>query len=204
MMLSVNESNSAISTDPGKETDEELVTKAKSGDHPAFAELCRRYSRVLKQRIYRMVRNYHDAEDITQESLMKAYTHLAGFRRHCSFQSWLTRIAINSSIMHLRKRRLYSYASTDLLTTEGDRAHSSDIPDSSPNPEQHYDAHQTSVILTRAVEELPPVFRQVVEHYHRDEAKLVDVANTIGITVGAAKSRLPRARRLIRRHLKNL
>ena len=133
---------------------------------------------------------------------MKAFTHLAGFRRQCSFQTWLTRIAVNSSIMHLRKRALRSHASIDVLTTEGERFRSWDIPDPSPNPEQHYGAYQASVLLARAVEKLPRGFRQVLEHYHRDEATLVDVAKDIGISLSAAKSRLRRARKLIRRRLK--
>jgi RNA polymerase sigma-70 factor (ECF subfamily) len=89
----------------------------------------------------------------------------------------------------------------DLPSTE-EGVRSWEFPDSSPNPEQRYDAYQTSMMLAQVVEKLPRSFRQVVEGYHRDEARLVDLANEIGITVGAAKSRLLRARKLIRRHLK--
>ena len=135
---------------------------------------------------------------------MKAYTHLAGFRRQCTFQSWLTRIAINSSLMHLRKRSLRSHASIDLLTTGGERFRTWDIPDPSLNPEQHYDAFQTNLMLIRAVEKLPSSCRQVLQHYHKDETNWVDVANALGITVAAAKSRLLRARKLLRRRLKNM
>ena len=201
--LSVDKSNLARSIHAGEDSDEELVTKAKSGDQPAFAELCRRYGGMLKRIIYRIVRNQHDAEDITQESFIKAYTHLAAFQCRCSFQTWLTRIAINSSLMHLRKRRLHPETSMDLLTTEGERVRTWEIPDRSPNPEQHYDAYQRSVMLTRAVEKLSPRIRQVVEHYRRDEGKLVDVANASGITLSATKSRLLRARKLLRRRLEN-
>jgi RNA polymerase sigma-70 factor (ECF subfamily) len=133
---------------------------------------------------------------------MKAFTHLAGFRRQCSFQTWLTKIALNSSLMHLRKRSLRSLASIDLATTENERFGSWEIPDPSLNPEQAYDAYQTRLMLTRAVQKLPPSFRQVLEHYHQDETTLVDVANAAGITVAAAKSRLLRARKFLRRRLK--
>jgi RNA polymerase sigma-70 factor (ECF subfamily) len=90
----------------------------------------------------------------------------------------------------------------DLLTTDGERWISWDFPDPSPNPEQHYATCQTSAILARALEKLPKKSRQLLEHYHRDEGKMVDIANAIGITVGAAKSRLLRARRLLRHDLK--
>jgi RNA polymerase sigma-70 factor (ECF subfamily) len=197
----VKESDSSNST-AEKETDEELVAKAKSGDQPAFAELCRRYAPVLRKKIYRIVRNYHDTEDITQESLITAYTRLSNLRCDCSFRSWLARIAINSSLIHLRKKRLHPHVSMDLPSTEGEQVRSWEFPDYSPNPEQLYDAYQTSMMLAHAVERLPRSFRQVVELYHRDEAALVDVANDIGISVGAVKSRLLRARKLIRRRLK--
>ena len=198
MTLSVGESNSAISIH-ASEDDEELVTRAKSGDQPAFAELCRRYGSVLERRIYRIVRNQQDAEDITQESFIKAYTHLAAFQCRCSFQTWLTRIAINSSLMHLRKRRLQPETSMDVFTTEGERVRSWEIPDPSPNPEQRYDAQQRSAMLTRAMEMLSPAVREVVEHYRRNEGRLRDVAKASGISLAATKSRLLRARKLLRR-----
>jgi RNA polymerase sigma-70 factor (ECF subfamily) len=92
----------------------------------------------------------------------------------------------------------------DLPSTEEEPIRSWEITDSYPNPEQRYDAYQTSMMLAQAVEKLPPGFRQIIEHYHRDEATLVDVANDIGISLSAAKSRLLRARKLIHRRLKKL
>jgi RNA polymerase sigma-70 factor (ECF subfamily) len=72
-----------------------------------------------------------------------------------------------------------------------------------PNPEQVYALRQVSQSLSQAVRMLPPGFRQLVERYHRDEVKLVDAANAMGITAAAAKSRLLRARIALRRHLSN-
>jgi RNA polymerase sigma-70 factor (ECF subfamily) len=186
------------------EKDEELVTKAKAGDQEAFVELCDRYRIVLKRRIQRIVQNHHDAEDILQDSILRAFTNLAGFRESCTFQTWITRIAINRSLMHLRgKHRLHFYASLDLLTTNGERIGSWDVPDPSPDPEQNYVANQASIMLNHAVEKLSPVFRQLVKQYHQHENKLIDAAKALGITVPAAKARLLRARRLLRRRLTN-
>lgn len=204
LRLTVDEREPNISIDPRTETDEDLVTRAKSGDQQAFVELCRRYDRVLKRRIHRIVQNHHDTEDVFQDCILRAYTNLAGFRGSCSFQSWITRIALNSSVTHLRKRRhLCSQTSMDLQTTDATRVRGWDIPDRSPNPEECYATCQASTILTRAVKRLPPALRQIVKQYHEDEAKLVDVANAIGITLAAAKARLFRARRLLRRRLEN-
>jgi RNA polymerase sigma-70 factor, ECF subfamily len=82
-----------------------LVTVALSGNSSAFVELSRRHSRRVLHRIYRMTNNWQDAEDVLQESLMRAFVHLHTFGCRASFSTWLTRIAINSALMLLRKRK---------------------------------------------------------------------------------------------------
>ena len=85
-----------------------LVSTAKSGDTNAFVELSRRHSPKLLRTIYRITRNWQDAEDVLQDSLLKAFSHLQDFQEKSSFSTWLTRIAINSALMILRKKRLCS------------------------------------------------------------------------------------------------
>src|ERR1700674_5661096 len=82
--------------------DESLVAAAKGGQHSAYAELCRRYSNRTFKTVHRITQN---AEDAVQESLMKAFVHLGNFDGRSAFSSWLTRIAINSALMMLRKKR---------------------------------------------------------------------------------------------------
>ena len=87
--------------------DELLVLAAKSGDTAAFVELRRRHATKLLRTIYRVTRNWEDAEDALQDSFLKAYLHLNKFENRSTFASWLTRIAINSALMILRKKRPY-------------------------------------------------------------------------------------------------
>ncbi len=181
----------------------DLVAAAKSGDQHAFLELCHRYRPSLKRRIRGIVRNYEDAEDILQDTLMSAFRHLAGFRAQCSFRTWIVTIATNHSLMLLRKRRNRPETGLEIVTAEGKQVEIFQIPDPMPNPEQLYARHQASQSLSQAVRMLPPGFRLLVERYHRDEVKLVDAANAMGITAAAAKSRLLRARIALRRHLNN-
>jgi RNA polymerase sigma-70 factor, ECF subfamily len=181
----------------------DLVAVAKSGDQHAFMELCRRYGPSLKRRIRRIVRNCEDAEDVLQETLMSAFRHLAGFRAKCSFRTWIMTIATNNSLMLLRKRRNHSETGFGLVTAEGKEVEIFQISDPMPNPEQVYAKQQASQKLYQAVRMLPPGFRLLVESYHKDELKLVDAANAIGITETAAKSRLFRARKVLRDHLKS-
>ena len=181
----------------------DLVSAAKTGDQHAFMELCRRYSPWLKRRIRRILRNREDAEDVLQETRMSAFRHLAGFRGQCSFRTWITTIATNTSLMLLRKRRNHPETGFGLITAEGKEIEILQLTDSMPNPEQVYAKRQASHRLSQAVKMLPLSFRVIVERFHQDELKLVDTANLVGITEAAAKSRLLRARRALRRHLSN-
>jgi len=183
--------------------DVDLVSAAQTGDQHAFIELCRRHSPWLKRRIWKIVRNREDTEDVLQETLMSAFKHLAGFRAQCSFRTWITTIATNTSLMVLRKRRNHAETDFGLITAEGKEIEIHQLTDSTPNPEQVYATRQASQRLSQAVKMLPLSFRVIVERYHQDEFKLKDAAGSIGITEAAAKSRLLRARRALRRHLSN-
>lgn len=196
----VQSSHSALCVDT---CEADLVTAAKSGDQHAFLELCRRHRPSLQRRIRGIVRNWEDEEDVLQETMMSAFRHLAGFRAKCSFRTWIMTIATNNSLMLLRKRRNRSETGFGLITAEGTEVEALQLADPTPNPEQVCAKRQASQTLSQAVRRLPPGFRLLIERYHQDELKLVDAANAIGITEAAAKSRLLRARKVLRRHLKN-
>src|SRR3984957_6854041 len=82
-----------------------LVSFAKLGDSDAFVELSKLHSNRLLGTIYQITRNWHDAEDALQDATLRAFSHLKDFQEKSSFYTWLTRIAINSALMILRKRR---------------------------------------------------------------------------------------------------
>ena len=111
LTCAAKESPVGITTDT---CDMYLVAAAKDGDHQAYAELCRRHSQAIFRTVLRITHNIADAEDTLQEALLKAYTHIGGFEGRSAFSSWLTRIAINSALMLLRKKRtqpVYSFES---------------------------------------------------------------------------------------------
>ncbi len=95
-----------------------IVSAAKSGDAFAFVELSKRHSNKVLRRAYRIVKNWQDAEDVLQESLMRAFLHMKEFEERSSFSSWLTRIAINSALTSLRKKRGYIETSMDVITDD--------------------------------------------------------------------------------------
>lgn len=179
-------------------SDEQLLQAARDSDRHAFGELSSRYAKSIRKTVARIVRNDADADDVVQEALVKAYIHLKNFRGTCSFSSWLTRIAINLSLMLLRRRRTRSEVPFDPQGDEDRTWEIRDFPDPSPNPEQIYAKDQMRELLTRTVTRLPQASRRIMTQYHYHERPLKDIAETVGISVPATKSRLLRARLAMR------
>jgi RNA polymerase sigma-70 factor (ECF subfamily) len=111
-------------------------------------------------------------------------------------------IATNQSLMLLRKRKTRSEIGMTHVNADGNEFEILEVCDPLPNPEEFFARRQANHSVAQAVRRLPPGFRQIVERFHQDEASLADAANAVGITVAAAKSRLLRARKVLRRHLK--
>jgi RNA polymerase sigma-70 factor (ECF subfamily) len=184
-------------------SDDRLVSEAKAGNSQAFGELCLRYSGLLTRRIYRIVRNQEDAEDVLQEALLKAYEHLQSFRGECSVSTWLVTIATNASLMLLRSRKTFCKSISEVVTEDGET-----LPvifrDPSPTPEQRYMIHQIHQKLNNAITKLSPQLRRSVELYYKRELRLNDAAEVMNISLAATKSRVLRARRMLRRSLKKV
>ena len=134
--------------------DLELVAAARAGSNAAFEELQSRYSRRLYRRIQSITRNHEDAEDALQETFLRAYLALDSFEGRSQFASWLMRIAINSALMVLRRRRSRSEVSFEPSSESGEPAQTIDVPETALNPEQLYDLRQRSDCALRAIRKL--------------------------------------------------
>jgi RNA polymerase sigma-70 factor (ECF subfamily) len=177
-----------------------LVAAAKDGDHQAYAELCRRHSKQILRTVLRITRNIADAEDTLQEAFLKAYIHIGGFEGRSAFSSWLTRIAINSALMLLRKKRsqpVHSFESG----LEADDFKLREPTETSRNPEESCIQNALENELAQAIRYLSPSLRVVIQIRYREDASVAQIAKMLGISESAAKSRLLRARSQIRRHL---
>jgi RNA polymerase sigma-70 factor (ECF subfamily) len=180
-------------------TDEALVEEAKSGDHAAFAELWKRHTKRAFNTAYRIMRSQDDAEDVIQDAWMKAYVHLDTFEGRAKFSTWLIRIVINSGLMTLRRRRARPESSIEITDSETWRDW--EIPDRTKNVEELYARHEGVVRLKRAIRLLRPALRNIVEIHQSSEGSVKEIAELAGISVAATKSRLLRARALLRRGL---
>src|SRR5580698_5546623 len=177
-----------------------LVAAAKDGDHQAYAELCRRHSKQILRTILRITRDVGDAEDTLQEALLKAYVHIGRFEGRSAFSSWLTRIAINSALMLLRRKRshpVYDFESG----TEIDDFNLPEPVETSRSPEESCIQNALENELAQAVRYLPPNLRVVMQMRYREEASIAEIAKMLGISEPAVKSRLVRARLQIRKRL---
>jgi RNA polymerase sigma factor (sigma-70 family) len=181
--------------------EEMLLSAAQAGHEWAFVELCYRHSGRILFTLSRITKNREDAEDAFQESVINAFVHFGEFNGTSSFATWLSRISINSALMMLRKRRVRPEVSIDERMNENARSLQWEIADRHPNPEQYYIQHENHRHLHSAISKLPKGYRRAVEIHLRSEGSMKEIAEEVGITVGATKSRLMRARRLLLRSL---
>ena len=179
-------------------TDEALVKEAKAGDHAAFAELWERHSKKAFNTAYRIMKSRDDAEDVMQDAWLKAYVHLCAFDGRAKFSTWLIRIVINSGLMTLRRRRSHPESSMEI--TDGETRKDCEMPDHT-NVEELYAKHEGIERLRQAICRLRPTLRNIVEIHQSSEGSVKEIADLAGISVAATKSRLLRARIVLRRGL---
>jgi RNA polymerase sigma-70 factor, ECF subfamily len=183
-----------------QEEDQNLVDLARKGVQSAFAVLFERYERRMLLMANRILRNQQDAEDAVQQAFTHAFFHLDAFQGDARFSTWLTRITINESLQLLRKRRP-GQSSLDQPKADDGQAPALQIADAAATPEEHYDQHELGGILHRAIGELKPIFRNVIEMHEIEEMTSEKTAEILGVSNGVVKARAFRARRLLRRKL---
>src|SRR5271155_550661 len=146
---------------PTEMSDGMLADRAKSGDMDAFVELSKRHASRVFQTAYRVTRNRQDAEDALQDALLNAFTHMKNFEGRSSFSTWLTRIAINSALMILRKKR--NCCEIPIDGSDGLVGNFAAWEPRSPmdDPERHYVRAERHKLLRKAIHQLPPVYREV-------------------------------------------
>jgi len=180
-------------------TDEVLVVTAKLGNCDAFAELWTRHSKKAFSMAYRITGNQGDAEDVVQDAWLRAYAHLNTFDGRSRFSTWLTRIAINSALGILRRKR--TRPETPMEITDGETWQHREIADETKNIEELYARHERVECLRRAIGRLQPKLRNVVEIHQANDSSVKEIASLAGISVAATKSRLLRARKILRKTL---
>lgn len=181
-----------------------LVAEAKAGSYAAFEDLVNRY----EKKIYRLGLNItgspEDAEDVLQETFLKAFEHLADFREDSRFYTWLVRIGVNQGLMKLRKRRSDKTVPLGEVESEDGEVMPRDFTDWRPNPEQALERSELESILQNAAKTLPPAFRSVFFLRDVEGLSTEETAQLLRLSSGAVKARLFRARLRLRDELSKI
>jgi len=178
-----------------------LVQAAKRGDVAAFEQLVKRYDRNIFRIAQHITQNREDAEDVVQDAFLKAYENLEQFQGNSKFYTWLVRIAVNESLMKLRRRRSDRTVSLDEdIKTEEDTM-PREVADWAPNPEQLYKQGELKDILRKTIQGLPASFRTVFVLRDVEGLSTEETAEALDLSIPAVKSRLLRARLQLRERL---
>jgi RNA polymerase sigma-70 factor, ECF subfamily len=178
-----------------------LLERARAGDPEAFTDLVQHYERRIYRLAKHITQNDEDAEDVLQETFLKAYEHLPGFQGNSKFYTWVTRIAVNEALMKLRKRKSDKSVPLDEPVDTGDELMVREIAVWEENAEEKYSRQEMNDILQKAIDGLKPDFRTVFVLRDIEELSTEETAEALGISVPAVKSRLLRARLQLREKL---
>jgi RNA polymerase sigma-70 factor, ECF subfamily len=171
-----------------------LIAAARSGSSAAFAELREIYAPRVYRKLVTITRNREDAEDALQDTFLRVYMALHTFEERSSFYTWVTRIAINSALMILRRRRTRSEVSFDSPSETEEAIPGIEFRDTGPSPEHICVDRQSYACVLRSIWNLQPRLRQVIQMRMMNSCSIREIAQALDISEAAVKSRLSRAR----------
>jgi RNA polymerase sigma-70 factor, ECF subfamily len=176
---------------PAEVTDQVLVEQSKQGDPDAMAKLIRRHYGASVRMANSILRNQPDAEDVAQMAYCRAFQKLHTFREEARFSTWITSIVVNLSLLHLRGRRRATLLSLEEPMNERTKLF---LTSREPTPEESTARHEIATAISRALAKLPDTLRTPYKLHAISGMPLVEVANELGLSLSATKSRIFRAR----------
>jgi RNA polymerase sigma-70 factor (ECF subfamily) len=185
-------------------TDVAAVSRAREGDSDAFRHLVERHSRVIFRVAYRMTGNEHDADDVVQETFLRAYKQLDHFEERANFSTWLHRIAVNCSLDLLRSRSRHDKHRADITVHDGDEEREREIASFDPQPDRLLLSAELQQHVAAAMERLSGNERTAFILRHFEGMPVEEIGKTLGIQVNAAKHTIFRAVRKLRDALEPL
>jgi RNA polymerase sigma-70 factor, ECF subfamily len=197
MDISISQQNDIVNNDSRRVHDDLLLSAAKSGNSSAFIKRCEPRVKKILLRLHLVTKSREDAENSLQDSLLKAFVHLKNFEVRAKFSSWLTSIAINSALMTSRKRPGLKVPIDHFL----DEAHTCvvwELRNPTDSPKNHYARREREDMLRDAIRRLPSTLLEASELLHIREYSTSEIVQVLGISVAVAKSRLMRARMVVR------
>jgi RNA polymerase sigma-70 factor (ECF subfamily) len=188
-------------------SDQDVVLEARAGRQAAYRELVRRYERPIFSLIYRMVRNREQAEDLSQETFVKALNAIESYRPEYKFSSWIFKIANNVSIDHLRRRELDTLSidgSPHALTPEAIQASALQLGDRQETALEELEAKELGGEIEVAIAGLRPEYRSCILLRHVEGRPYEEIATMLDLPLGTVKTYIHRARGELRQALAHL
>ena len=188
-------------------TDQEVVLLARSGREAAYRELVRRYERPVFALLYRMVRDRELAEDLSQETFVKALNAIDSYRPEFKFSSWIFKIANNAAIDHLRRRELDTLSldgSPHAETPEAMQATALQIGARQESPLDAVEARELGGAIEAAIGRLRPEYRSCILLRHVEGRAYEEIAEILDLPLGTVKTYIHRARNELRLALAHL
>ena len=188
-------------------TDQEVVLLARDGREAAYRELVRRYERPIFSLLFRMVRDRELAEDLSQETFVKALNAIDSYRPEYKFSSWIFKIANNAAIDHLRRRELDTLSlegSPHAETPEAVQATALQLGDRAENALDIVEAKELGATIEEAIGRLRPEYRSCILLRHVEGLAYEEIAQTLDLPLGTVKTYIHRARNELRETLAHL
>lgn len=186
-----------------RKADRACVEAARAGDNKAYEELMQRYRKSVYYLVLKMVRTPEDAEDLTQESFAKAFSSLDSYDDHFAFTTWLFRIATNTSIDFIRRKKL-DKISLNQASASDDGSFELQIKDTGLMPIELIIREQRREITQMAIAKLPVRYRELIELRYFQELSYEEVAEKLQLPLGTVKAQLFRARELMNNILREI
>jgi|SRR5208337_4791621 len=181
-----------------RRSDEELVIAAQGGESSALDELLSRHRSMLYCFASRIAATADEADEAVQETMFRAFKNIGKFRGQSRFATWLVAIVVNAAISIRRKEKGIHWVYLDEQYADDARNCIRSLRDMCPNPEDQYSRRELRSLLRREIGKLHPKYRFILQACDLNECSIEQAAQTMGITLAAAKSRLHRARRGLR------
>lgn len=181
--------------------DKEVVDLILKGDQKKFELLENKYKKLIFSLIRKMVRNEEDVEDLTQDSFIKAFNALSSYNEDYSFSSWLYRIASNTCIDFLRKKRFATVSINQPVADDDEYV--MEIEDNSFIPDMGVLNEERRLVITSAIDNLPDNYKKVVKMRHEEELDYKEISEKLDLPLGTVKAHLFRARKILLTELKN-
>ncbi|KYC65149.1 hypothetical protein B4098_1068 [Heyndrickxia coagulans] len=179
------------------------IKQVMKGDQNAFNDIVELYKDKVFQICFRMIGSRTEAEDLAQETFIRAYIHIKSFKQERKFSSWLYRIATNLCIDRIRKKKPDFYLDAEISGTEGLTLYST-VPAEEKLPDMQVETLEMQEMIQREILKLPEKYRIIIVLKYIEELSLNEISEMLDIPLGTVKTRIHRGREALRKQLGRL